>query len=991
MYRTNRNASDLNGLPDLGGNLTGDNTNYWVGLARTIPWQLFDEQYAPLLSAGHPWLSLVDPVRMLLGAIIIQEWYGFTAAETLEQIRKNPYLQYFIGMKNFSAELPFDALMMAEFRRHLEPQTLPEIIQFIAHYIPDAALPPTDEETGPKCREQPVEATILKSPDSVDQQTRLPDVAEPDLSDTCLDAELLEQTLKMPAVEMAEPVSRRELFRQIICHYYLRAGELWRSRDKVTRQSYATIKIFSAWLLRNFRGQFHRHVSDFYEVRPEVKTAAVNLKNGLRNGFFKARQVLLRRVSSNRSGLLIVLLLLVILLTGFMVAIILLPVPAPRLLVASEVYDTRHKLTATFFSENRRTVKLDEVPVFLRQAVLAVEDHRFYSHQGINPGRIFKAALTDLLRGNLEQGGSTITQQLVKNVYLSNERTFTRKFQELLYSIKLEYKLSKDQIFELYLNKIYFGHGAYGVKVAADTYFQKELSQLNQAQMALLAGLPRGPAFYSPYRHPQAARDRMLKTLARMRECGYINYQQYEKYSRQSLNLPGLKTKNNNAPYFMDLLQTEINRIFPNNPELLYTSGLKIESTLDLEMQQAATKAFCSGLPVLYQPQGGLTQPQGALIALDPKTGAIRALLGGTDYSKSQFNRAVQARRQPGSAFKPILYTASFSNGFTLASLFSREPKTYYIGGKPYRPTDHHSGQGQITLCNALAQSSNVVAVKLIERVGFKAVLTTAEQLGIKSKLQPTLSLALGAYEVTPLELTTVYATLANGGIRHTPTTIHRILDAQGRVLYRAKPRGVQAVAPAYAFLTTQALREVLQSGTAAGIGGRLKRPAAGKTGTTNHNRDTWFVGYTPDLAACVFVGCDNYERTLPGMASQVAAPIWADFMTQALQKTPPQDFPVPKTVKKVRLCKFSGKIANEDCPSYYEYFLNGTEPLEVCSAHHFQVDCDQFLEKEYLKPEQNRKTSNEESEQQAKSSPEGAGKRRILQGIIERIWKKIR
>jgi 1A family penicillin-binding protein len=985
MCRTNRNESDLNGLPDFDGSLTEDNISHWVDLARTMPWQLFDEQYAPLLLAGHSWMGLVSPVRMLLGAIIIQEWSGFTAAETLEQIRKNPYLQYFVGMKNFSAELPFDASMMAEFRRYLEPQTLPEIIQFIAHYVSKADRPPTGGTSGTQSREQPAEVRTLKNSDVIERQTRLPDVAEHDRPER----ELWEHTLEMPVVEMGESVSRRELFRQFICHYYLRTGELWRSRNQVIRQCYATIKKFLAWLSRGFRGQYHRHVSDFYEVRPEVKTAAVSLKNGLGNGFFKARQALVRCISANRAGLLIVLLLLMVLLTGFVVTIILLPVPAPRLLVASEVYDTRYKLAATFFSENRRTVKLDEVPVFLRRAVLAVEDHRFYSHQGINPGRILKAALTDLLRGNLEQGGSTITQQLVKNVYLSNERTFTRKFHELLYSIKLEYQLSKDRIFELYLNKIYFGHGAYGVKVAAETYFQKELNQLNQAQMALLAGLPRGPAFYSPYKHPQAARDRILKTLGRMRECGYINLQQYAKYSQQSLNLPGLKTKNNSAPYFMDLLQTEINRIFPNNPELLYTSGLKIESTLDLEMQQAAIEAFSRGLPVLYQPQGGLAQPQGALIAIDPRTGAIRALLGGTDYSKSQFNRAVQAHRQPGSAFKPILYTASFSNGFTLASLFSREPKTYYIGGKPYRPTDHHLGQGQITLRNALAQSSNVVAVKLIERVGFKPVLTIAEQLGISSKLQPTLALALGACEVTPLELTTVYATLANGGIRHPPTTIHRVLDAQGRVLYRAKPQGVPALAPAYAFLTTEALREVLQSGTAAGIGRRLKRPAAGKTGTTNNNRDTWFVGYTPDLAACVFVGCDNYERTLPGMASQVAAPIWVDFMIRALQKTPPQDFPVPKSIKKVRLCKISGKIANADCPSYNEYFLNGTEPLEICSARHFQVDSDQLLEETPLKPDQNRKTGKEESERQNKQT-ENAGKRRILQRILERIWKKI-
>lgn len=616
-----------------------------------------------------------------------------------------------------------------------------------------------------------------------------------------------------------------------------------------------------------------------------------------------------------------------------------LPLPPARMPVSTEVYDIHHKLAATFFSQNRRPARIDQIPLFLRQAFLAVEDHRFYQHKGINPGRILKAAWYNLRHGQLAQGASTITQQLAKNTFLSQDRNFTRKIKELFYTIKLEMQYSKDKIFELYLNQIYFGHGAYGVKVAAETYFQKELSQLNEAEMALLAGLPRGPAFYSPYTHPRAARRRLLRTLRRMRECGFISRQQYHLYAKQPLNLPGLKTRNNTAPYFLDLLQKEMTRLFPGDPDLLYNGGLKIESTLDLKLHQAATWAMKKGLPQLYQDRHGLIQPQGALIAIDPANGEIRTLIGGTDYAKSQFNRAISARRQPGSTFKPIVYAAALSNGFTLANVFDRVPKTYYIGSKAYKPTDHDDPdtKGFLSLREALACSSNVVAVKLLEKVGFEPVMNLAARLGLRSKLSPLLSIALGTQEVTPLELASAYQTLANRGIHFKPVTIRRVLDRQGRVLYQYTPQGTPVLDAGVAFLVTDALTGVLkEGGTAFTVGRLLKRPAAGKTGTTERNRDAWFVGYTPELLACVYVGYDNNERMLPGDAHRVAAPIWADFMEAALRDQPPREFEIPENIRMVNVCETSGALATASCPHHSEYFLAGTEPKSYCNEHRF-------------------------------------------------------
>ncbi len=616
-----------------------------------------------------------------------------------------------------------------------------------------------------------------------------------------------------------------------------------------------------------------------------------------------------------------------------------LPLPSPLMSAASEVYDCQQNLAATFYLQNRLPVPLDEVPIFLRQAFLAVEDHRFYYHRGINLGRIGKALINNLMHHRIEQGASTITQQLVKNAYLDQKRTLIRKLKELFYTVKVELHLSKDQILENYLNQIYFGHGAYGIKTAATTYFDKDLKRLTQAEMALLAGLPKGPAFYSPYTNLESAKKRLKQVLQRMVDCGYLSETEYQLYSKQSLHLPGLKRKAQTAPYFLDALQSELERIFPKAHGLIYTGGLKIESTLDPRLQNLAEKALLKGLPRLLYDSGGLIQPQGALIALDPRNGQIAALVGGSDYTKSEFNRAIQAKRQPGSSFKPILYAAALNGGYTLASRIDVTPQTYSLGAQVYQPLDNQttSERGQLSLREALACSSNVIAVKLLHQLGFEPVLTMAKKLGIASSLPQQLSLALGSGEVSPLELTRAYIPLANGGLQIQPTTIRRIFDQKGRLLYQATTAHPQILNPGVAYLVTQALTGVFEAGgTASNIRGLIDRPVAGKTGTTEDNRDAWFIGYTPDLLISVFVGCDHNERPLPGSGNQIAAPIWADFVSKALADKPRLDFIIPNEIVKILVCKETGSKATAFCKQFPEYFLAGTEPTEYCAKHRF-------------------------------------------------------
>ncbi|HYH04028.1 MAG TPA: transglycosylase domain-containing protein, partial [Bacillota bacterium] len=572
MHQNRRNMPVGNGESASQWDLMIESTNRWVKLAQEVPWEAFADKYSPFVTDASG--TAGEQVRMLLGALIIKEKYGFTDRETIDQIRENPYLQYFIGLQQFTGELPFDVTTMADFRRKLDLRTLEEM-QYWTNDDDVVQLKQTGESQ---------KKTGLKQ-----------EYSKSGANGSVLD-ESLERTLEMPAI--TEPETGKKFNPEMISRSFNRTAQLF--RESCGKLNNAT---------ENVKMELEDKLADFLNARPGLMKIPEKINSCCQQGWGYLRRkvggISWRETVWFRNVLIVGCTLLL----GFILLLIFLPVPAPRMLMASEVYDTKHRLAATFYSENRRPVKLDEIPLFLRQAVLAIEDHRFYKHSGINYGRILKAAWHDLTHGSVEQGGSTITQQLVKNVYLTHERTFSRKFQELLFSIKLEFKLSKDEIFELYLNKIYFGHGAYGVKVAAETYFQKDLSELNEAEMAMLAGLPRGPSYYSPYKHPKAARTRLELVLSRMKECGFITEIQYQQCIKEQLTLPGVKTRNNAAPYFMDMLQNEIARLFPENPQILYTAGVKIESTIDLDLHRAALKAFTQGLPVIYHRKGGIPQP----------------------------------------------------------------------------------------------------------------------------------------------------------------------------------------------------------------------------------------------------------------------------------------------------------------------------------------------------------------------------------------------
>ncbi|NLM36515.1 MAG: PBP1A family penicillin-binding protein [Firmicutes bacterium] len=620
--------------------------------------------------------------------------------------------------------------------------------------------------------------------------------------------------------------------------------------------------------------------------------------------------------------------------TVTLLVILCLPLAPPEQPVTSRVLSAEGEVIALLYRENRELATLAEIPPFLRQAFLAVEDHRFYQHNGFSPVSFGRALYHNLFVREGLQGFSTITQQVAKNCYLSAERTLIRKLKELFWALRLELHYSKDEILELYLNQIYFGHGAFGVKTAALTYFGRPLSALNRAELAMLAGLPKGPGLYSPYLNREAATRRLQTVLARMVAVGAISPEEQEDILQEPLRLPGLKKTPRQALYFLDYALEEAGRILNISKEQIQNLGLTIETTLSLPVQTAAEEALQNRLAPLQKD----LQPQGALIAADPASGAIKALVGGTDYYKTPFNRGTSAFRQPGSAFKPFVYLAALETGYTLASSIpcrtvsfpTTETEAYQphdYGSQPYHNRD-------LTLREALATSCNIVAVTLHQRLGIKPTINMACRLGIVSAMPENLSLALGTSEVTPFELLQAYLPLANGGKAVPLHAVQRIYNAEGKMIWERKTRPRQVIDERLAFLITSVLQDVVgPGGTAAGVRATLQRPAAGKTGTTQGNRDAWFVGFTPDLAAVVYLG-DDQNKPLRAGGGSLAAPLWAAFMKQALQDTPVRNFSVPEGIVSRRICRETGLLAAPDCPGYNEYFLYGSEPTVYCARH---------------------------------------------------------
>lgn len=559
----------------------------------------------------------------------------------------------------------------------------------------------------------------------------------------------------------------------------------------------------------------------------------------------------------------------------------------------SYIYDIKGRVLASLHDEaNRVVVPLNQISPHLKRAVIAIEDSSFYQHPGINPGSIMRALVTNLEKGRTSEGGSTLTMQLVKNLFLSPQRRISRKVAEAVLSLRLEQILKKDEILELYLNQVYWGHNNYGIETASRSYFGKSASDLNLAESAMLAGLIQAPEDYSPFLNFERAKQRQAMVLGRMLDLGWITPAEELAARNQPLNL-GKSTsfQSSKLPYVTEAVTQELKKRFRR--EDLFKGGMRIQTTVDFDFQTMA-EATVSAAHARMRSRG-LRADQVALVAVDPRTHFVKAMVGGVDYRKSQFNRAIQAMRQPGSAFKPFVYYAAFATGrYTPNSAVSDTPVSYNDGGVMYRPKNYGGGfSGSVSIRRALEISLNIPVVRLGQEVGLNKVIETCRLLGFQSPLEPVLSLPLGSEDVTPLEMAGAYATFANNGWHSDTTFIVQVTDSSGKVLLDNTPRPQLVLDPWATATLTDTLRGVITNGTAktANIG----RPAAGKTGTTDSERDIWFVGYVPQLSVAVWAGNDNYRPIGYGATGgSYVAPIWREFMLKALQGVPAEDFRKP-------------------------------------------------------------------------------------------------
>jgi penicillin-binding protein 1A len=617
--------------------------------------------------------------------------------------------------------------------------------------------------------------------------------------------------------------------------------------------------------------------------------------------------------------------------------------------IATRVYADNNELIDEFFLEDRKIIKITDLPKYVIQAFVAAEDSRFFEHQGLDFQGISRAFFKNLQAGRIVQGGSTITQQVAKALYLSPEKRYVRKVKEAILAYKIDHYLTKEEILNLYLNHLYLGHGTYGVEAAAQGYFGKSARYLTLPEAAILAGLPKAPSAYSPFTHFDKARQRQIYVLERMEEDGYITKQDRERALSTPLSLRSIKPKEKVAPYFIEHIRRYI--VEKYGSDVLYKEGLEVYTTLNIEAQKAARDAVERGLSELEERQGydrGLVQ--GALIAMDVKTGAVKSLVGGREFSKSEFNRATQSRRQPGSAFKPFIYTAAFDKGLTPSTRFVDDPIQFPDPSKPsgfWQPKNFDGKfNGSTTLRNAIVQSRNIITIKVLQDIGVDYAASYATVMGITSPLSRNLSLALGSSGVTLLEMVRGFSVLANQGKRVTPYFITKIVDRTGHVFEENQPIVEQVIDSRIAFISSYIMQDVVESGT----GRRVKsigRPVAGKTGTTNDVRDAWFLGFTPSLVTGVWVGFDQ-ERSLGQheVGGRAAAPIWLYFMSQALSGTPIETFPVPEGIVFVKVDPKTG-APSSGRGAIYESFLEGTTPPGAVPVDAEQVKPEEMIPKE--------------------------------------------
>jgi penicillin-binding protein 1A len=564
----------------------------------------------------------------------------------------------------------------------------------------------------------------------------------------------------------------------------------------------------------------------------------------------------------------------------------------------SYIYDVKGTLLYSLHDEaNRDVVDLDEVSPELKRRSWPLKTATSMPTEAFNPSSVGRALLANFREGQTVEGASTITMQLVKNLFLSPEQSISRKVAEAVLSLRLEQIFEKDQVLEMYLNQVYWGHNTYGAETAAQSYFNKSAADLTLAEAAMMAGLIQAPEEYSPFVDYTLAKQRQGIVLGRMRQLGWITAEEEATAKAQPLMLGEITSfRTSVSPYVTEAVVQELKEIFGD--EAVLKGGMRVQTTVDLEMQQLAEATVQRNHALLRQ--RGLNADQIALVAIDPRTHFVKAMVGGVDYNTSQFNRAIQAQRQPGSAFKPFVYYAAFASGrYTPDSVIQDSPVSYPDGYEYYSPRNYDgSFMGNIPIRKALEVSRNVPAVKLGQEIGVARIIEITRLLGIESPMEPVISLPLGAVDLTPMEMAGAYATFASNGWHSDPTFIVQVTDSNGNVLLDNTPKPQLILDPWAAASLTNVLQGVITRGT--GTAAQIGRPAAGKTGTTDSQRDIWFVGYVPQLATAVWVGNDDYTPLGRGATGGgFVAPIWRDFMTQALVDVPVENFRQPSDFAK--------------------------------------------------------------------------------------------
>ncbi|MGE5102477.1 MAG: PBP1A family penicillin-binding protein [Deltaproteobacteria bacterium] len=632
----------------------------------------------------------------------------------------------------------------------------------------------------------------------------------------------------------------------------------------------------------------------------------------------------------------------------------------------SKLYAADGRFIAELGLERRTLVQIKDIPPLVRNAFIVTEDKRFYQHAGVDWRRVPGAIVADIKNRTFSEGFSTITMQLARNIFperISREKSLVRKLKEIKVARDIEARYSKDKILELYLNQINLGNGAYGIETAAERYFGKSVKDLNVAEAATLAALPKGPARYNPRVYPDRTIERRNTIIALMRDAGVINAADASEARAYPLRLATRVEAGEIAPYYVEWIREQLDDKFGKQ---LYEQGLKVYTTLDLDLQSAAERALEKQLRAIesgrygayphisyerYIAQSGANDQsnsanspylQGAFIAMDPRTGAVRALIGGRDFDDSKFDRATQAVRQPGSTFKPIVYADAIHNGRPLSYTLDDSPLTVEMpGSAPWTPKNYEGDfAGKIPMRRALYQSRNVPTIRLGMELGVQSVIDEARAFGLTTPIPGYPSIFIGAADVYPIELVAAYSTFATLGTRSQPTAITRVEDQKGNVLWEPEPTTVSVLSPEEAWLMVSVMKDVVQRGTAAGsVGSVFHYPTGGKTGTTNDGTDVWYIGYTSDLVAGVWMGFDKPQKIKANAQGGIlAAPAWTAFMTEVYRRKPaPRDWPMPADIVVKQVDVSTNMLATPYCPPQVvanEFYIPGTEPVQDCTVH---------------------------------------------------------